>query len=151
MKTYRNLIFIALLFIGSVVIAQHTQTDEDAIKKVIQTAYVEGLQNEGDLEKIDSGIHPGFHLLGIGKENEMWTLPIAEWKERTVKKLENGQYPKTGKNAVSIKFLNIDITGTAAMAKIEFYVGVQLTYIDYISLYKFGENWKMVNKIFYKL
>jgi len=36
------------------------------------------------------------------------------------------------------------------MAKIDFYVGDKLTYVDYISLYKFEEGWKMVNKIFYK-
>lgn len=150
MRTFRSLMFWALLCGNTLVVGQQSQVDEDAIKQVIQTAYVEGLQNEGDIEKIDSGIHPGFHLLGIGKDDKMWNLPIAEWKVKTIKKLENGELPRTGDQLVSIKFLNIDITGTAAVAKIEFYVGDQLTFIDYISLYKFGQKWKMVNKIFYK-
>jgi hypothetical protein len=135
--------------------AQHS--DEEAIKQVIQTAYVEGLQNEGDLEKIDSGIHPGFNLLGIGKSNpdegltdQMWNLSIDDWKQKTQKRKEEGLYPRTGKDQVSIKFLNIDITGTAAVAKIEFYVGDEKTFVDYISLYKFDSGWKMVNKIFYR-
>ncbi|MBC8321836.1 MAG: nuclear transport factor 2 family protein [Bacteroidetes bacterium] len=37
------------------------------------------------------------------------------------------------------------------MAKFEFYIGNKLTYIDYISLDKFKDGWKIVSKIFYKL
>lgn len=51
----------------------------------------------------------------------------------------------------SIKFKSIDATGTSAMAKIEFYIGNKLTYVDYISVYKFKDGWKIVDKIFYKL
>jgi len=36
------------------------------------------------------------------------------------------------------------------MAKFEFYVGARLTFVDYQFLYKFGEDWKIVSKIFYK-
>jgi hypothetical protein len=129
---------------------QDNNKEKEAIKKVIQTAYVEGLQNEGDTIKIDLGIHPGFNLIGIGKDNSMWNYSITDWKADVFKKKEKGFFPRTGDKKVSIKFMNIDITGTAAIAKIEFYVGDKLTYVDYISLYKFSDGWKMVNKIFYK-
>lgn len=146
------------LFIGAItltltisVLAQNsTKEDEEAIKNVIQTAYVEGLQNEGDIDKIDSGIHPGFNLLGIGEGEKMWNLTIEDWKKKTLERKKKGEYPKAEDKKVSVKFLSIDITGTAAVAKIEFYVGKQLKYVDYISLYKFPEGWKMVNKIYYK-
>ncbi|MFC2106904.1 nuclear transport factor 2 family protein [Bacteroidota bacterium] len=131
--------------------AQSNEKDIEAIKEVIQTAYVEGLQNEGDVEKIDSGIHPKFNLIGIDKGNDMWVYSITDWKANTVKKVKDGKLPKKEEEKVTIKFLNVDVTGTAAMAKIEFYVGKKLTYVDYISLYKFEDGWKMVNKIFYKL
>ncbi|MEN8121478.1 MAG: nuclear transport factor 2 family protein [Bacteroidota bacterium] len=125
--------------------------DQEAIKKVIQSAYVDGLQNEGNFDKIDKGFHPGFNLLGIGRVNEIWKLPIYTWKESTKKKLKEGTLPKKDKNKiVSVKFLNVDVTGTAAVAKIEFYVGKKLTYVDYLSLYKFEDGWKIVSKIFYK-
>lgn len=144
-------VFIVIFFFSVIfTIAQNVEHEEEAIKNVIQTAYVEGLQNEGNLEKIDSGIHPDFNLLGIGEGDEMWKLSIADWKVKTVKRLEKGELPRTGEGLVSIKFLSIDITGTAAVAKIEFYVGERLTFVDYISLYKFESGWKMVNKIFYK-
>ncbi|MGZ2368332.1 nuclear transport factor 2 family protein [Ancylomarina sp. YFZ004] len=143
-------ILFVMFFVINMAFAQDIDDEKKAIKNVIQTSYVEGLQNEGNLEKIDQGIHPDFVLLGIGEGENMWKLPIDKWKEKTVKKLEEGKLPRKEK-PVTIKFLSIDITGTAAVAKIEFYVGKKLTYIDYISLYKFEGNWKMVNKIFYKL
>lgn len=132
------------------VFADKIEKEKEAIKKVIQTAYVDGLQNEGDLDKIDSGIHPDFQLIGIGEENKMWSLPINEWKERTKKKKADGKFPRTGDKKVSVTFESIDITGTAAVAKIKFLVGKKVKYVDYIALYKFPNGWKMVNKIYYK-
>jgi hypothetical protein len=142
-----GVLFLAVIALN----AQNIEKEKEAIKKVIQTAYVEGLQNEGDAQKIDSGIHPDFNLLGIGEGNSMWKLPIADWKAKAVKKREEGKLPPAEDKKVSVKFSSIDVTGTAAVAKIEFYVGDKQTYIDYISLYKFEDGWKMVNKIFYKL
>ena len=142
-------LFIVLL-VGSL-ISEENQQDVDKIKRTIQSAYVEGLQNEGDLKKIDKGFHPDFNLLGIDEKGSMWKLPIKEWKEKTVKKVKEGKLPRTGEEIVSIKFLSVDVAGTAAVAKIEFYVGKDLKYIDYLSLYKFDKEWKIVNKIFYKV
>lgn len=127
------------------------EKEKEAIKKVINTAYLEGIQNEGNLEKIDSGIHPGFNLLGTGKGKEMWVRPIKEWKEQVVKKKSEGFYPRKGKDMVSIRFVSIDITGSAAIVKLEFFIGETLTYVDYISMYKFEDDWMMVAKIFNKM
>lgn len=145
------LFLLVAVVLSSGVFAKDLKKEKEAIKNVIQTAYVDGLQNEGDLEKIDSGIHPDFRLIGIGKENSMWSLPIDQWKEKTKEKKADGKFPRTGNKKVSVKFENIDITGNAAVAKIQFFVGTKLTYVDYISLYKFPNGWKMVNKIYYKI
>lgn len=147
----KNIILLLLMLASIVLVAQGIDSEKEEIKKVIQTAYVDGLQNEGDLVKIDSGIHPDFVLLGIGKDgSSMWKYPIAEWKTNTGKKLKEGKLPRTGDDKVSIKFLDVDITGNAAVAKIEFYVGDVKRYVDYISLYKFDSGWMMVNKIYYE-
>lgn len=140
----------AMCFVALLIHAQDVDKEIEAIKRVIQTSYVEGIQNEGDMAKIDAGIHPDFKLLGIDKDNGLWQLPISEWKEKIKKRKESGHYPRTGENKISIKFLNVDVTGTAAVAKFEFYVGKQLKYVDFISLYKFTEGWKLVSKIYYK-
>jgi len=44
---------IALLSINAL-FAQEIKKEEDAIKKVIQTAYVDGLQNKGNVEDIEN-------------------------------------------------------------------------------------------------
>ena len=44
----------------------------------------------------------------------------------------------------------IDITGTAAIVKIELFKGGKQIYTDYLSLYKFEEGWRIVNKIYFK-
>ena len=146
-------IFLVLIllctFFSTVIFAQ--PTDVEAIKTIIQSAYIDGLTNEGDAEKIDKGFHPDFNLIGIGENGSMWKYPIKQWKADVLKKVEEGEMPKTDDNKVSIKFRNVDIAGTAAVAKIEYYVGTVLKYIDYLALYKFGEDWKIVNKIFYEI
>ncbi len=146
----KRVMIIVLLLLTVQLIAQDVNNEKEAIKQVIQTAYVDGLQNEGDINKIDSGIHPGFNLLGIDDDDKMWNLTIEQWKDRTRKKVSEGTLPRKG-DQVNIKFENIDVTGTAAVAKIGFYVGDKKVYVDYISLYKFKSGWMMVNKIYYKL
>jgi hypothetical protein len=146
----KKLFLITILMLSAGLLMAQTE-DQDAIKKVIQTSYVEGIQNEGDPDKIDAGFHPGFRLLGVGKGNEMWELPIYTWKERASNEVAEGKKPRKAEEAVSVKFLDVDVTGNAAVVKLEFYVGEKLTFIDYISLYKFGEEWKIVSKIFYRL
>ncbi|WP_439184880.1 nuclear transport factor 2 family protein [Carboxylicivirga taeanensis] len=141
---------VCLLCVMTGLYAQSDSAEVEAIKAVIQSAYVEGIQNEGDIEKIDAGVHPDFQLLGIGEDGALWHLPISEWKEKIKERKQNGQLPRATDNLISIKFLSVDVTGTAAVAKFEFYVGKELKYIDYLSLYKFDDGWKLVSKIFYK-
>lgn len=149
MKT--SLLILTMLFIAGSLFSQDANIEKEAIKKAIQTGYVEGIQNEGDAKKIDAGIHPDFNLLGVGKGEQMWKLPIDEWKTRQVKKRKSGELPLPEDKKVSVEYEFIDITGNAAVAKIKFFVGKEQRYVDYISLYKFESGWKMVNKIFYQL
>lgn len=148
MKKIQILLFVLCFSVMG--FAQTNDAEIAAIKAVIQSAYVEGIQNEGDIEKIDAGIHPDFNLLGIAEDGKIWKLPIAEWKEKVIERRQNGQLPRDNDNLISVKYLSVDVTGTAAVAKFEFYVGKELKYIDYISLYKFEDGWKLVSKIFYK-
>lgn len=41
----------------------------------------------------------------------------------------------------------IDITGNAAIAKVELYQEGNKIFTDYLSLYKFKEGWRIVSKI----
>jgi len=145
MKKRSSILIILFVFIT---IALRAQTpDADAIKELINKAYVEGLHNGGNLDETRKGFHPGFDLL-ILKNNQMEKLPIYNWIESTEKRRKETPAPVLTKTTV--KFVNIDITGTSAVAKIELLREGKLIFTDYLSLYKFEEGWKIVGKIYFK-
>jgi hypothetical protein len=144
-------ILTLLVLIGILIPVTAQKSDQEMIKEVIQTAYIDGLVNTGNQEAIRSGFHPGFNLLGIGEGDRMWKRPIYDWAEAADMQRQKGELPRTGDDKVSVKFLNIDVEGTAAVAKVEFYTGNTLRYIDFLSLYKFESGWKIVGKIFYQI
>lgn len=139
---------ILLLLVAIATLKLSAQTnDTDQIKDVINKAYIEGLHNGGNLDETRKGFHPGFDLL-ILKNNQMEKLPIYNWIESTEKKRKESPTPSPIKTVVN--FVNIDITGTAAVAKIELSREDKLIFTDYISLYKFEEGWRIVGKIYFK-
>lgn len=142
------LLSMMVLWSCSALFAQDEQTKEkELIKQVIQTAYVDGLCNNADEDAVKKGIHAGFELLYTRSGNTLWKLPIYNWIEMAKQGKEKGHKYSFQNEYTTVKFLFIDITGKVAMAKIEFYEGKELNYIDYLSLIKFEDGWKIVGKI----
>jgi hypothetical protein len=142
------LLFIVILWSFCALFAQDEQTkDKDLIKQVIQNAYVDGLCNNADEEAINKGFHLGFELLSAGKGNAMWKLPIYNWIDIAKEGKEKGNTYSFQNEHTTVKYLFIDISGNVAVAKIEFYEGKELKFIDYLSLIKFKDGWKIVSKI----
>lgn len=134
-----------LIFILSLqVVILNAQNEEELIKQVIQSAYVDGLKNFTSLDDIDKGFHPDFEYIAIGADSsKIAKTPIATWREGVRKAKENGTVPNAKSEA---KFLMVDITGNAAVAKIELYRDKKLVFTDYFSLLKFKEGWRIVSK-----
>lgn len=125
--------------------------DKEAIKKLILTAYVDGLQNKGDLDATREGFFEGFELL-IYKDFTVDKFPIYNWIKYAEMKQEKDPEPLPEEELTSCEFESIDITGTAAVAKINLSKGGKKIYTDYLSLYKFSDGkWKIVSKIYYKI
>ena len=53
---------------------------------MIQSAYNDGLKNEGDSVKIDEGFHPDFRLLGKGYLTALRKYDIADLHKRQINK-----------------------------------------------------------------
>ena len=134
----------ALLVVPVAALAQNS-SDEAAIKALVQTAYVDGLQNLGDLEKTNAGFHPDFVLLGL-RDGALTRLPIAEWIASAGKRKADGAKPPL----TTCKFLSVDVTGSAASVKLELHQNDTRIFTDYLSLYKFPDGWKIVGKIYYR-
>jgi len=141
-------ILILILFMCTFVFAQ--DGDKEAIKKLVLTAYVDGLQNNGDLDATREGFYPGFDLL-MFQNNMVNKLPIYNW----ITYAEMGKAKKPGplpeEEITSCEFEFIDVTGTAAVAKIHLSKGGKKIFTDYLSLYKFQEGWKIASKIYYQI
>jgi hypothetical protein len=147
MKAIR--LFIVILSLAPLAVLSQNEPEQETIKKVIQSAYVDGLQNKGPVADIEKGFHPGFELLG-NKNNELTRFPIYSWIMYHQKRLAENPNPPTSAEVVTCKFPLIDITGNAAMVKIELYKEGNILFTDYLSLYKFEEGWQIVSKIYYK-
>jgi len=142
------LVFLFFLASSSFCFSQESP-DKELIKRVIQDAYVDGLCNNADERAVKNGFHPGFNVLSIGTNNMIWRLPIYNWIEIAKTGNEKGNKYSFQNEYTTVKFLFIDITGNVAVAKIEFYEGTELNFIDYLSLMKFEDGWKIISKIWH--
>lgn len=142
----KKILIASFIMLTSIALMAQTN-DNDQIKEVVNKAYIEGIHNGGDLNETRKGFHPGFDLLML-QNNQLNKLPIYNWiesSERARKENLNAQRPKT-----TVNYVNIDITGTAAVAKIELLREGKLIFTDYLMLYKFEEGWKIVGKTYFR-
>jgi len=144
MRTMIIALTLTMLLSAPLVARAEALSDEAAIRQLVQQAYVDGLLNLGDLEKTRSGFHPDFVLLGL-RNDQLTRFPIADWIASAEKQKAAGQKPPS----TTIQKISVDITGTAAAVKLELVRAGKLVYTDYLSLYKFNNDWKIVGKIYF--
>lgn len=140
--------FIIVMICLSAASFSQAEEEKKAIMEVIDKSYVEGIQNRKNIENIEKGFHPGFNLLGIDNQDNLTKYPIYTWSANIKKAVDAGQMPEMQTKA---KYPMIDITGNAAVAKVELYRGDKQIFTDYLSLYKFMDGWKIVSKIYYRI
>jgi len=139
----KKVVFITALsvLLSFTLTAQNAKKAEvEAVKNVIQRA-IDANYNTGNIKIVQKHIHPGFNLL-LNSNNKLISITLDQVIQRIKQNKINGAYPPD--DLVSIKFLSVEIEGTAATAKIDFFRGKKRTCVDFLSLYKFGEEWKLV-------
>jgi hypothetical protein len=125
----------------------HAQSDDvPLIKQVVTLAYIEGIQNNGNVADIRSGFHPSFSMLRL-MDNQVSPYPIEEWIAAIEKRRKEGTASTVRTEG---KFINVDVTGNAAIVKLELYREGKHTFTDYLVLYKFAEGWKIVSKTYFR-
>ena len=144
-KTTWILILLLPLIVG--ILSADGDSEEAAIKKVIEDAYMNGVVNTGDVDAVKKGFHEDFSLKGIEK-GKLFVLPIADWIEGIKKGKAAGKYP--AKVKTHFEYPLIDITGTAAMVKVKFMQGEKHVYTDYLLLLKFEDGWRLTDKIYFR-
>ncbi|UCH92367.1 MAG: nuclear transport factor 2 family protein [Candidatus Aminicenantes bacterium] len=126
--------------------ASKYEKEHKAIKALIEEAYIKGVFTEQNPELMRKGFHPGFNML-ILKEGKIVKISIDKWIEMIEERKKN---PEPSKSQFTHKVPMVNVTGNAAVAKVEIYKDSKHIYSDYMSLYQFKDGWKIVNKIFHK-
>jgi hypothetical protein len=145
----KKLIFVALCLMLGSAMAQGAGNEKDIkdIKNLILASYVKGIHNAGEIEAAEKGFHPGFEML-IKQDNLLNKLTIYNWLPAIKRRKSD---PETANRPeVTCKFLDVDVTGDAAVVKLELHREGQLLFTDYLCLYRFEEGWKIVSKLFHR-
>ncbi len=119
--------------------------ERSEIEAVVRTAYIEGVHLERDVEKMRSGFHESFIML-ISRADELSSLGRDDWIERILgwKRDEPSlDFVASG------EIVDVEVTGDAAVVKVEIHRDGELVFTDYLSLYRFEDGWKIVAKTFF--
>jgi hypothetical protein len=122
-------------------------SEVEEIKRVIDKAYIDGIQNWGDPAVIRQYIVPEFVMLML-VDNRIQSLPIETWIENIQR--QKASHPEGPPHPATVRYLDVDVTGTAAMVKLELFRQGRRQFTDYLALYKFTEGWRIVGKTFYR-
>jgi hypothetical protein len=115
----------------------------NAVKAVVMSAYVEGVHRQGDPALMRAGFHPDFRMYTL-RDGKVGIVTLDEWAERIGK----GAKERKAAPKVEANFTQVDVTGSAAVARVELTRDGKHVFTDYLSLYKLPEGWRIVAKIF---
>jgi hypothetical protein len=121
------------------------QKEIQAIKHVVEEAYIEGIHKTQNMETIRSGFHPEFRMLVLS-DNKMNKISLEEWMPR-IEEMKKAN-PQMWAGETTYKWHLVDCCKTAAVIKIEVHKNGQYFSTDYMLLYKFSEGWKIVSKVY---
>ena len=121
--------------------------DVAAIKTVIEEAYIKGIHIDQNVEAIRKGFHPAFTMYAY-KDGQISTTSIEQW----ISSIEEGKKKNPNRPKVETKheFVSVEVSGNAAVARLEMYKDGKHVFTDFMSLYKFDDGWKIVAKIYYR-
>ena len=127
---------------------QAEETDDvAAVKQVIESAYINGIHINRDVAAIRAGFHEEFTMV-MYNDGKISKMSLGEW----VARIEEGKKknPDPPKVETTYEIPVVEVAGNAAVARIELYKDGKHVFTDFMSLYKFPDGWKIVNKIYYR-
>jgi hypothetical protein len=153
MKRISLLSFFALaLFVialaSKAMLYSETDVDKAAVETLIEGAYINGAFNDLDTETMRAGFHPVFKIHGVNND-ALREYPIDDWIAGIEKRKAAADFDPSDQKW-DHKFVFVDVTGDAAVAKIELFKDSKHVYTDYLSLLKFSDGWKITDKVYFR-
>ncbi len=120
-------------------------SDREAVRRVIAEGYVEGIHEAQDAVKVEWGFHPEFRML-VRKGDGIAKVGPEAFLEMMIERRKED--PAFFAQPLAFETPSIDVEGNAAVVRVEITRAGNHLFTDFILLYKFGEDWKIVSKIF---
>jgi hypothetical protein len=134
-------LFALLITVGLLASATQAQNPEEAAARVPLENYIKG-HATGQADYMRKAFHPDARLQ-FYREGKYQTRSLEEYLAGF-----KGGTPAPDEAQRKRRIESIDLSGNAGVAKIVLdYPSVK--FIDYMSLLKVGDEWKIVNKVFY--
>ena len=123
-----------------------SEKEVEAIKKVIEEAYMDGIYRTLDRETVESGFHKDFRMLVL-RDNEIRKVSIDGFLD--LMEASKAKNPEIWRSRVCRPVFHlVDVAGSAAVAKLDVYINDEFYSTDYMLLYKFDDGWKIVSKVY---
>ena len=105
-----------LILAGLLGAAAARAADASDVQAVIQSAYVDGDHVKLEPVKMRTGFHPDFRMLVL-KDGQMTAVALEEW----IGRMEAGakKNPDAPRPAIKAEFPMVNVTGNAAVARVE--------------------------------
>jgi hypothetical protein len=123
------------------------QSEEEAVKEVVTTAYIKGIHNSGPIDDIRKGFHPSFNMLRF-MNNEVSPYSIDEWVKNIEK--NRSENPNPALTPTVGKFVQVIVSGNAANVVLELFRADKKIFTDHLLLYQFQEGWRIVSKTYFR-
>ena len=136
MKILKIILF--LFFISVSVVAVKAQSEDDAVKLCVNN-YLDGV-SKGEAAKLNQAFHPTAILRTVSAAGAIQDIPVAKF----VASMPVGGISTKGG---STKMISYSYVGVSALATVELLFG-DFKYIDLLSMLKFGNEWKIVSRVF---
>ena len=130
---------IAQLIVLLIGINLSGQAQDEALVKDCINSYLDGI-TQGNAEKLTKAFHPQAMLRTVNAATaKMQEFPVATFISKT---------PQGGVQAKAT-LISYSLVGQSAVATVEL-AFADFKYVDYLSLLKFGGEWKIVCRVFSK-
>ena len=142
------LALFAVALTSNAMLYSEADVDKAAVETLIEGAYLNGAFNDLNTKAMRAGFHPVFKIHGV-KDDALREYPIDEWIAGIEKRKAKSDFDPADQKW-DYKFAFVDVTGNAAVAKIELFKDSEHVYTDYLSLLKFSDGWKITDKVYFR-
>lgn len=142
----KTILCSAMLFVLIGTLAANDM-EKKAVMNVVEEAYVKGVHADPNGEAMRKGFHADF-IMFIQDGEKINKVTREEWITRI--EAAKAKNPDAPKPVVKHEFPSVEISGKAAIVRVELHRDGKHVFTDFMSLYKFEDGWKIIAKTFYR-